>query len=459
MPRRKKDENELLNEVTQAEEAVIDTSRAPEGIIDEDANIEEDAPVMEDNIDLESVYSKKEELSEEETEALNKLDSIVDSAVEEIEKAADTAEKKRSQSRQRQAKGLPEDIASGDLVNRASRRAKRRIYSEDEVVTIDPDTKVETEADKRRATWLELVQSAKSHTILEGTLVSCKRTKNGDNVLAVVSYKDATVYIPAKFLFEFDESAILYNEDSGITKEAAMLNAQLYYTNLRFGMPVKFVCIQVFENDPNNPEGGAIAYASRIAAIQQLARESFVDKTADGKPLLYEGLEAQGTITYLSRTGVGVEVFGVDAFIPSNELSWRRIGDVRTDEADYHVGQNIVVKIGEVSEVKYTPVGSDQTFNLIHARMSAREAQSNPNVKWFNFFEEGQIVLGQVTQITEDGIFVFAANKRDMLCEFPQNLQIPPIGSLVQVKVMHKRESDKAIYAVIRKIIRMGGAN
>lgn len=422
------------------EDAVIDIDK--DGIEEEmDAN----EPESDEEIDENEIMQEKIVPAEEENE------------VEEANEAAEAVAHSGQKRTRRQVKGLPEEVTSGDAINRAGRKSKKNLYKEEDIYTIEKGKRVDSEAEQRKKTWLELVQSARTNTILEGRLDSCKKTKNGV-VLAVVTYKDATVYIPSKYLFQFNSANVQWNENSPISKETAITNALTYFTNLRMGMPVKFIVKQAYERDENNPEGGAVAYGSRVAAMEQESYAYYKDKGQDGMPELMEGLRAEAVVTYLSRNGVGVNVFGADAFIPVSELSWNRIGDVRTDSANFHVGQVINVKINKVEGAVYKPEGSSDSFNLINVSVSAKEAQSNPNKKWYNFFQVDQTCLAEVKQITEDGIFVFLSNKRDCLCEFPSNLQIPPIGSLVNVKIVRKVDENYFIYGSIRKILRMGEA-
>ena len=361
--------------------------------------------------------------------------------------------------RHRQSRGLPDYLPSGDLANRATRAEKRELYREEEVFTIDPEkASVETEQEKRRATWLKLLQAAETGYPLEGTLYSCIKAKdaNGEShVLGVVSFECATVYIPVELLYKFDESIIRTN--TGMTREQTILNAKAYFTNLRFGMKVQFTVLRAFEKNPMNEDGGPMAYGSRIDALARLGNDNYVrPQRADGKPLIVEGMIVEATITCLTISGVYVEAAGVEEFIPNSELSWRHIADARTDIGDYYVGKVILAKVKKIESEEYE--AQDRKFNLVKLTLSAKEATPNPNVKNFNNFVVGQETLATVTMIGDDGIFVMLGNnERDAKCTFPRNGEpIPPINSLVRVKITRKVEDGYKIFVEYKGIIRVG---
>jgi len=449
-----KSEAENKEKGKKAQESSEDLSSLVTGAEDVDvADIE--IPETEEDIDVEGDIEgtvPEEPENANDNKEVDELDAIVDGA------AATQAKRSKSVPKHRQTKGMPKDIASGDMINRADRKTKRQLYAKADVFAINPAKPPVTEADERKQTYLELVQSANAKMPLTGRLESIKQNKG--HVLGVVSYKDASVYIPAEYLFEFDPSTVRERVDED--RQTAEFNAKKLYTSWRLGAEIQFIAMQVFEADPTNAESGALAIGTRVGAMEQIAKRFFVDPAANGKPELFAGLHAEGVITYITKTGIGVEVFGTETFIPARELSWKRVGDVVHDDDDYHIGKHIVVVIKDVRPTVYKAL--DRQFNMIDLTLSVREAMANPNKKYFNSFVEKQIVTADVKQITEDGIFVTLAKKRDALCEFPNNLQIPPEGSVVRVKILRKYEGanetdiDKKyrIYAAIQAIIRMG---
>lgn len=403
-------------------------------------------------------------------DAVDNLDELVDAAAKKNstkgsrKKAAEAADTKKDekpalQAKHRQAKGLPDYLPSGDLVNRAARNEKRSIYKEEEVFTIDPEkASVETEQQKRRNTWLKLLQAAESGYPLEGTLYSCIKARgaNGEShVLGVVSYENATIYIPVELLFKFDEKIIITNR--GMSREQTILNAKAYFTNLRFGMKVPFTVLRVFEKNPMNEDGGPMAYGSRIDAMEKLGNDNYVrPQRTDGKPLIVEGMIVEATITCLTISGVYVEAAGVEEFIPNEELSWRHIADARTDIEDFYIGKVILVKVKSIDTEEYKAL--DRTFKLVKLSLSARDAVPNPNKKNFNNFVVGQETLATVSYISDDGLFVMLGNnERDAKCSFPRNGEpIPPLDSLIRVKITRKVEDGYKIFCEYKGIIRVG---
>ena len=444
----------------------------------------EDAAFSEDQLkDMEKLEQRGAEIPEVEIppiadeesvddveKALDDLDKLIDAeaskpkrgrkkAAEKAEVAEKKDEKPATSSKRRQSKGLPDYLPSGDLTNRASRKEKRDIYREEEIFTIDPErASVKTEQVKRRETWFKLIQASESGQPLEGTLYSCIKAKgaNGEtHVLGVVSFECATIYIPVELLYKFDESNIITN--TGMTREQTILNTKAYFTNLRFGMKVKFCVLRVFEKNPMNEDGGPMAYGSRIDALEKLGNDNYVKpQRSDGKPLIVEGMLVEATITCLTISGVYVEAAGVEEFIPNDELSWRHIADARTDIEDYYVGKIILVKVKKIEKEKYK--AQDRKFDLVKLTLSAKEAVPNMNKKNFNNFVVGETTLATVTMISEDGMFVMLGdNQRDALCRFPRNGEpIPPIDSLIRTKITRKDEKEYRIFCEYKGMIRVG---
>ncbi len=437
-------------EVKTKVEAEKPSTNATEDVAENLLNGKEEDITIEDreDEDYDDVVSG---LSESENEGL--VEEAINGDAKEKAEPIETNEKV-TRPRHRQVAKAASEVVSGDLTERASRRAKRRIYTEDQIFTIDPSAPATSEADERRAVWHELQQAAETGNPLTGVLVSCKNIDG--RPCGIVNYKNiARVIIPAEWLYVFDEKTV--RARNGESSAIAKFNTQAYFVNIRFGMEVNFVVLQAKEDDEDNPGAGPVAIGSRVDAMQRISRDYFITKQADGDPQLYEGLLAEAKITYLSKTGVGVEVFGTEAFISAEELSWSRISDARYDAANYYVGKIIPVKILSVSQERYTAYGKN--FNLVMVEVSAKQAVKDPNKLYFNAFTEGQRSLAEVTQITDDGIFVKLEGKRDAICGWPQGgLSIPPIGSLVQVKIVRKEESNYHIRGEIKGIVRNGKA-
>ncbi len=442
------DEEQLENfEVEQVEVPEVDMPDV-DGESYDDMQGELDA--LDKMLDEQASVVPKKRGRKKKSESDDTVEKVADSNTEEVEKPAP---------RHRQAKGNSEYIPAGDLVNRASRQEKRALYKEDDVYTINPDgPSIKTEQQKRRETWFKLLQAAENGSALEGTLYSymIARNKSGKRyVLGIVKFECATVYIPADLLFRFNPEMIRVNE--GQTAESAEVNTKAYYTDLRAGMKVKFVVLRAEEKDPLNEEGGPMAYGSRIGAMEKLGYENYyAPSRMDGKPLIIEGMKVEATITCLTRAGIYVDAAGVEEFIPNDELSWRHINDARTDVEDFKVGDVIVVKVMSVEKEPYTAL--DRSYNLVKLSLSAKEAQVDPNKKYFNSYSIGQRTLATVTSVNDDGVFVrLGGNERDARCQFPRNgLPIPSVGSLVKVKITRKIDGEYKIYADIKDIIRMG---
>ncbi len=464
MAGRKKDSNpkSKANTKPEVEEAVLsaDELKDMEDIEQQETPEVDNIPPIEDDIkddldDLDKMLDAQAKAAAPRRSRRKKTETAGEDTA--LKEAKETAPARTT--RHRQSRGLPDYLPSGDLTNRASRDEKRELYREEEVFTIDPEkAAVETEQEKRRATWFKLLQAAETGLPLEGTLYSCIKAKdeNGKpHVLGVVSFECATIYIPVELLFRLDEEGIRTNQN--MTREQTLLNAKAYFTNLRFGMQVHFTVLRAFEKNPMNEDGGPMAYGSRLDALQRLGNDNYVrPQRADGKPLIVKGMKVEAVITCLTKRGIYVEAAGVEEFIPNDELSWRHISDARSDIEDFYVGKVILVVVKDIGSDHYE--AHDRKFDLVTLSLSAKDAIPNPNRKNFNNFVVGQETLATVTMITDDGLFVMLGNnERDAKCGFPRNGDpIPPLESLIRVKITRKVEEDYKIFVDYKDTIRVG---
>ena len=417
MPRTKKTDADVelktvpAEDVVQTEETAVEEPTAEEQTAEEP--VEEAAPA-EETTAKDAEDTPEEEQTEEGTEE------------ESAEKPAPKRRKKHS---------LANELGDeADVITTASKNRRKKLYKDANVFTINAEDKIEGEGTKARNDYIQLAASQKHGNVMYGELMSVGPIAGTDTIGAKVRYGSYTVIIPVDHLFVLDPKAV---------RDGDVANAQQYYASLRLGATIEFVVLGI-------NEATKVAYASRMLAMQNLSKEYFITPESDGKPQIVAGMTVQGRICYVTKTGIGVDVFGAETFIPISELSWTRTYTLEMDE--YNVGDPINVKILEIRSMDVQV--NNQMFHLIDLSASVKQTIPNPNDQYFDYFNEGDRCIATVTQVTDSGYFVRLAGLRDALCDLTEGSIIPP-GSKVQVKITKKVEEGKRIYASIRHIVKL----
>ena len=188
------------------------------------------------------------------------------------------------------------------------RRAAARPASP--VVSIDERPSVETEADKARNDLLDLVESLKTKRILTGTIQGIERpADHPSRSLAVIYHGDIKVIIPA-------EEAVEPPEDFRGRLPEDVLH---YMVTKRLGAEVDYIIKGIDAKT-------GVAVGSRLEAMSAKRRAYYFGTDRDGNNLLYEGICAEARVVSVIRTGIFVDLFGLEVYIPLRELSYQRKG-------------------------------------------------------------------------------------------------------------------------------------
>lgn len=336
---------------------------------------------------------------------------------------------------------LPDRIGE---FNTATRKERRDLYRGEDVFSIDEDNPAETEENKLYETFVILGNSQKTGRILEGVLSGVELV--GDKTMCgVVFYNDYRVFIPQPWLFTMDEEENKYDT---LTDK---LNAQRYYTTARLGAKIRFIVRSI-------DEAKKVAFASRIAAMERDIRDNYIDRDQRGRTTIREGMTVQARITYVMRSGIGVDIMGAEVFIPSEELSYMYIGDCLAE--GYEVNDTINVKIRHIEPFEYRYVNpltgrtTRMPVHLMDVDASHKDTMEDPNKKYFNYFQVGGRYCGQIIGHSVDGYFVRIAGMRDALIQDNREIRIPN-GTKVSVRITKKNEADYRIYGMIKTIVKM----
>lgn len=283
------------------------------------------------------------------------------------------------------------------LETSTTRRPRRRA-----VVSLDGQRSELTPEARRRQDIIDLSESMKSRRVITGTIAGIEHMDESPDLAYAVVYHGAfKVIIPASEMFEFDE-------DAADNYRGATLSRRL-------GAEIDYV-VKGIETD------AGVAAGSRLEAMRQRRREYYLDTDRNGHHQLEAGDIAEARVVSVIRPGAFVELFGIEQFIPLEELSYLRWVDATPH---FRVGDRVLVKILELDR-------SDR--NNISLKLSVKQAGEDAFKQAISRFKVGNIYVGNVTMITAVGVFVSFENV-SCLCQFPKRKR-PAIGSPVTVRIL-----------------------
>lgn len=338
----------------------------------------------------------------------------------------ETEEKKPRRTRKTAAKKTQSDTEAASGENSAATGVKRTpkskvapqsVLTDEPVISIGERRSAQTESDKAKDHLLDLLESYKAGRILTGVIQGVEKTS--DDIVAVLYHGDFKVIIPAK-------EAIIPPDDY---RGRDPLSIHRYMLTKRLGAEVDYIVKGM------DPETG-LAVASRLDAMKARRKQYYLTRDRDGNNLLYEGVLAEGRVTSVIKAGIFVDLFGVEVYISMRELSYQRWIDA---SEYYHAGQRVIVRIMSVDR-------SDR--ENIKVKASVKRAKENPYEKALKRYVEGNLYVGTVSMVDENGVFVAMDGGIDCLCEYPRRGR-PPIGSRVTVRIVGINRSSNRIWGAI----------
>lgn len=288
-----------------------------------------------------------------------------------------------------------------------------------DVVTIDNERRVETEEDKAQNDLLDLLESLKGGRFLTGVIQGVESTENGNESFAVIYHGVFKVIIPALELI--DEP----NDYRGLNPK----EVQKYLLSKRLGTEIDYMVKGI------DKESG-VAVASRKDAMRVKRKLYYFGKDRDGNNLLYPDVCAEARVVSVIRAGIFVEVFGVETYIPLNQLSYQRLMDAKLD---YQTGQRIIVKILEIDKT------DPQNIKI---KASVKKARENPYEKVARKYSVDNCYVGTVSLVNESGVFVDLGEGIDCLCYYPKRGR-PPRGARVSVRILEINPTTNRLWGVI----------
>ena len=307
-----------------------------------------------------------------------------------------------------------EEVAAENAPAPVMNQKFTNIRNEERVVTIDRQRSVETEADRQMSDLLDLLESLRSKKIMTGKIEGVENSTGGIPS-AVLKHGGFKIIIPC---FECVNPPADFREQDPNSVYQYVLNKHL-------GAEIEFVVKGIDQESE-------VVVASRKEAMAIRRRQFYFGQDKDGNNILYEGAIAEARVVSVIRPGIFVEVFGVQCYIPSNELSYQRLLDA---SAHYQNGMRILVKILKL----------DRTDpKNVKITVSVKQTKKNPYDTVFERYCVGNHYIGTVTMVDINGIFVALDGGIDCLCPFPIRGR-PLIGARVTVRLSHISEESHRV--------------
>lgn len=413
-----------LEAVAEAKDVVAGEDEASSEAIESEMYGKGNSSILDTEADPESAKSQKKDAVREEKEKVLTQLSL--------------AEVKKTVTAQQQIKGITQ----------ASRQKKREIYSDGDIIPLGDTLQFESEGQKRRNDYMELVSSIRSMSPITGRIYSI--TTQDGRICAVIKYGYFKVLIPSeKLLSQREKAAIEKTSDEG-----EKVRMRRRYANQRIGSEVDFVVAAVDEES-------MVAVGDRNRAMEIKKQAWYLAHEQNGEPALRKGTRAEARVVEASRNMLCVEVFGIEYILREHDLAYVQIPDV---SAEYPVGSTVPVIFTELERTK-----TDDGI-VIHSHVSVKEALPDPRKQEFDGIQLKDVLSAVVTGTNENGIIVRLGGmigKQDAMCQyqkkttingFSANTDIPEIGRRVIVKIRKKEEFDskkQPIYRVYGDIIRV----
>ena len=280
------------------------------------------------------------------------------------------------------------------------------------IIPIDQTRSVQTSRDQKRSELIDLVESQKSGRVLSGIVQGRELNSDASSVYAVVYHGSYKVIIPA------EEMIPLTPENQ---------HMQIAHVTKRLGAEIDYVVAGI------DVETG-VAAGSRLEAMAIRQRE-LLRTNHDGAYEIQENDLAEARVVSVIRSGIFVELFGLEIFVPLSELSYQRW---LNSEDHFVVGQRILVQI-----LTITRDDAEALAMTVSVKRAAEESFLSSVAR----YKVNDLYIGTVSMITTSGVFV-SLDGVDCLCRFPRRGR-PPIGTNVTVKILGIDSESKRIWGVI----------
>lgn len=314
-------------------------------------------------------------------------------------------------------------IEDTQKANQKAKEAEKRNENNKRIISIDGKLKVDTDEDRRKNALLSLNESLKGGKILTGHVTGVEKVgKNGPSV-AVLYMEDFKIIIPALECIDIPDPG-----------DRDPQKYEQYLLSKRLKSEIDYVVKGIDEDKE-------IVVASRKEAMDRKCKEFLLETDKDGNYIVYEGAVVEARVVCTTRAGIIVEIFGVESYIPSRELSYQRIQDATQE---FMVGQRILSKI--------LTIDRDLENETVTIEASIKQANPNPYAKAMKRYNVNDKYVGEVSMIDENGVFVALEGGVDVLCKYPERGARPPRGTIVTVRITTKNEEMNRLFGLITHV-------
>ena len=288
-----------------------------------------------------------------------------------------------------------------------------------EILAIDDELGVQTELEKARDKFLELIEALKTGRYLTDRIQGVEKHSDGGMPRAVIYHGDYKVILMASMVVDLPRDL----------RDRTPNEMYLYMLQKRLGSEIDYVVKGIDQNT-------GMAVASRKEAMATKRRHYYLNLTREGTFRVYEGLVCETRVISVIPDGIFVELFGIDVYIPLRELSHTRIPDAM---GYFEPGDRILVKITKLDR-------SDPKD--IYVAASVKQVATNPTEKALEKIDVGGNYAGTVTMIDQTGIFVQLDMGAECKCKFPLRAR-PPIDARVIVAIDGVSMETKSVWGKI----------
>ena len=288
-----------------------------------------------------------------------------------------------------------------------------------DILAIDDELGVQTELEKARDKFLDLIESLKTGRYLTDRIQGVEKHSDGGMPRAVIFHGDYKVILMASMVVDLPRDI----------RERDPNEMYYYLLQKRLGSEIDYVVKGVDSNT-------GLAVGSRKEAMINKRRHYYLNLTREGTYRVYEGLVCEARVMSVIPEGIFVDIFGIDVYIPLRELSYTRIPDAM---GYFEPGDRILVKITKLDR-------SDP--KNIYVAASVKQVASNPTDKALEKIDIGGNYAGTVTMIEPNGIFVQLDMGAECHCKFPPRAR-PPIDARVIVSIDGVSMETKSVWGKI----------
>ena len=365
----------------------------------------------------ESAYDQSENPQTDSQNDVNEAETTIGPESEPLSKPA-RKRKTPAKKNESDTETAPKPDAKASAPKRTRKAASIRMIQE--IVSIDDVRSVETDEDKAKNDLLDLTESMKAGKILTGTVHGVERT--ADDAVAVIYHGAYKVIIPTY------EAIVPPSNYRDIPKA----EVHEYLLTKRLGAEFDYI-VKGIDTEAR------VAVASRIEAMKIKRKWHYYDIEKEAGRFLYEGVIAEARVVSAIRTGIFVDLFGVETFIPLRELDYQRLMDA---SLHFSPGQRVLVKVLTIDR---------KDRNNIQVTASVKKTTENPCIAAIRKYTVGDKYVGTVSMIDTNGVFVALDGGIDCLCSYPKRGR-PPRGARVTVLIRGKDMTANRIWGVITHI-------